>query len=78
MIDFDELVLKHIKTVADNLKTKMDYETSVVVSETGRPIEITLGEPEVTLESIQIPISYGSESDKEMYEEEIYPNALKR
>lgn len=76
--NIDELLLKKIKSLADNMVTKMEYEKSVFVSTEDRPINITYGEPEVSLEAISIPISYGSEYDKNLQEEYILPNAKKR
>ena len=76
--NIDELLHKKIKLMAENMVTKMEYEKSVFVSTEDRPINITYGEPEVSLEAISIPISYGSEYDKNLQEEYILPNAKKR
>lgn len=40
--NIDELLLeKAIKPKAQDIKTKVEYETRVAISETGKPIDIT-------------------------------------
>ena len=40
--NFEELLLeKKIKPKAQDIKTKVEYETRVTISETGKPIDIT-------------------------------------
>lgn len=74
----EQLLEKAIKPKAQDFKTKVEYETRVTISETGKPVDITQGEPEVSIKEISIPISFGSEYDKNLYNEYIYPNAMKR
>ena len=76
--NIDELLLEKIKLMADNYVTKHEYEIKVATSETGKPLDITYGKPEVSLEAISIPVSFGSEYDKNVHDESIHPNAMKR